>query len=182
MSECDFGPLEGLVGVWKGDKGLDIAPEPDGPEESPFYETLTIEKVGDVKNAGSQVLVALRYHQVVCRKDNHCVFHDQLGYWIWDAERKIIMQSLQIPRAVSLIAGGKVSQEGSKTIFLVNAKDGDADWGITQQPFMRDHAKTLEFSYEATLEGNHLSYREMTLVDIYGKKFEHVDSNQLTKS
>lgn len=182
MSECDYGPLEGLAGVWKGDKGLDIAPEPDGPEESPFYETITIVKVGDVDNAGSQVLTALRYHQVVSRKSNDTVFHDQTGYWIWDAERQLVMHSLQIPRAVSLIAGGKATQDGSKITFEVSAKDGDPDWGITQQPFMRDNAKTLSFDYQATLDGDSLNYREVTLVDIYGKKFEHIDRNQLTRS
>ena len=31
----DYGPLAGLIGTWKGDKGADIAPEPDGTEESP---------------------------------------------------------------------------------------------------------------------------------------------------
>ena len=42
MSEIvDYGPLSKLIGVWKGDKGMDIAPEPDGTEENPYYETIT---------------------------------------------------------------------------------------------------------------------------------------------
>ena len=41
--EVDYGPLAGLIGTWKGDKGLDVSPEPDGKEENPFYETIVFE-------------------------------------------------------------------------------------------------------------------------------------------
>ena len=34
--EINYGPLTGLIGQWKGDRGIDIAPEPDGTERSPF--------------------------------------------------------------------------------------------------------------------------------------------------
>jgi len=78
----DYGPLQTLIGVWKGDKGLDVAPEPNGSEDNPYHETITYEAVGDVKNAGSQCLVAIRYHQVVQRKSNGETFHDQIGYWM----------------------------------------------------------------------------------------------------
>ena len=29
----DYGPLAGLIGTWKGDKGMDVSPEPEGTEE-----------------------------------------------------------------------------------------------------------------------------------------------------
>ena len=35
-NDIDYGPLAGLIGVWKGDKGLDVAPEPDGTENNPY--------------------------------------------------------------------------------------------------------------------------------------------------
>ena len=81
----DYGPLRGLIGSWKGDKGLDVAPEPDGTEENPYWETLDFEAIGDVTNAESQTLTVLRYQQVVRRKSNDEIFHDQCGYWMWDA-------------------------------------------------------------------------------------------------
>ncbi len=32
-SKCiNYGPLRGLIGNWKGDNGIDIAPEPEGAE------------------------------------------------------------------------------------------------------------------------------------------------------
>ena len=69
----DYGPLELLIGTWAGDKGMDISPEPDGTEESPYYETLAFMPIRDVENAESQVLSILRYQQTVRRKSNHKV-------------------------------------------------------------------------------------------------------------
>ncbi len=68
MSESiavDYGPLAPLIGTWKGDKGMDVAPEPDGAEDSPYYETIIFEDIGVVTNAERQDLAVLRYHQVV---------------------------------------------------------------------------------------------------------------------
>ena len=66
----DYGPLTGLIGTWKGDKGMDISPEPGGTEENPYFETIAFEAAGDVKNAEEQTLAIVRYHQVVTRKSN----------------------------------------------------------------------------------------------------------------
>ena len=61
-SAIDYGPLQGLIGTWSGDQGLDISPEPDGIEENPYYETLAFEAAGDMTNAESQTLSIVRYH------------------------------------------------------------------------------------------------------------------------
>ena len=76
MSESDiiagisYGPLAALAGVWTGDKGIDISPEPDGQEDNPYYETISFEPIGTFNNAERQELAALRYHQLVSRKSN----------------------------------------------------------------------------------------------------------------
>ncbi len=75
-TDVDYGPLTALIGSWRGDKGMDVAPEPDGEENNPYHETLSFEAVGDVTNAESQRLAALRYHQVVRRNSNDKVFHN----------------------------------------------------------------------------------------------------------
>ena len=41
-----YGPLTGQIGTWNGDKGMDIAPEPDGTEHNPYYETITYTAIG----------------------------------------------------------------------------------------------------------------------------------------
>jgi len=181
-TDFDYGPLTGLIGTWKGDKGLDVAPEPDGVENNPYYETIIFEPVGDVTNAESQILMALHYRQVVRRKSTDKVFHDETGYWMWDSRSKTIMHSLTIPRAVCVLAGGKHSgakNEDNSVTLEVSANVNDAQWGIIQSPFMQDNARTTEFRHHITVGNGKLSYSETTIVDIYGKVFEHTDDNEL---
>jgi len=181
MSE-HLGPLAGLIGTWRGDKGLDVAPEKAGPDENPFHETISFEAVpSPVENAESQVLGCVRYVQLVQRKSNDERFHDQAGYWMWDAKTGVIMQSLTIPRAVCVLAGGNFRDEGAKRVFHVHASENDADWGIVQSPFMREQARTSGYSHELALEGDRLAYRQTTMVDIYGRSFEHTDENELVR-
>ncbi len=178
-----YGPLASLIGIWKGDKGMDISPEPEGQEENPFYEAITFEAIGNVNNAEKQNLAALHYHQVVSRKSNDEVFHNETGFWMWDAEQGVIMQALTIPRGVCLIAGGtfRESAQASQIVLEVRAGIEDADWGIVQSPFMRDNAKTLGFRHKISVIGDTLVYDETTVVDIYGKRFDHTDENTLTR-
>ncbi len=182
--QMDYGPLSQLIGVWKGDKGLDVAPEPDGTENNPYYETITFTAVGNVTNAESQLLAAVHYRQIVQRKSNHEVFHDETGYWMWDAEAGIIMHSLSIPRAVCVLAGG--TYRGEKTpagsiLLEVSAALDDKDWTIIQSPFMRDNARTTGFRHRIAVGNGKLSYAETTTLEIYGKVFEHTDQNELLR-
>jgi hypothetical protein len=103
----DYGPLAALVGTWRGDKGMDVAHDPAGREENPYFETITFTPIGDVTNANTQVLVGLRYHQSVRRKSTGLVFHDQTGYWMWEVATGTVIESLLIPRAVGVLAGGR---------------------------------------------------------------------------
>ncbi len=179
----DYGPLAGLIGTWQGNKGLDIAPEPDGTEKNAYYETLTFEAVGDVTNAEKQTLTVLHYRQVVTRKSTDKVFHDETGYWMWDAEAGVVMHSLTIPRAVAVLAGGDYDgpDNDNNVVLEVAAKLDDPDWQIIQSPFMRDNASTVEFRHHITLSGDSLTYAETTILDIYGKRFEHTDGNRLER-
>lgn len=175
----NYGPLAALVGNWAGDKGTDIAPEPDGVENNPYYETLMFEAIGDVTNAETQTLAVLRYHQVVMRKSDDQVFHNETGYWGWDAADNTVWHSLTIPRGVCVLAGGKAAP--GDTELNVRASDG-GEWGIVQSPFMAKNARTVSFSHTITVSGDTLVYRESTELDIYGNKsFDHTDENTLQR-
>ncbi len=178
-----YGPLASLVGIWTGDKGLDISPEPGGQEKNPFYETMTFEAIGDVNNAEKQNLAALRYHQVVSRKSNNEVFHNESGYWMWDAGQGVIMQALTIPRGTCLIAGGAFCETAQDSAIVLEVQAGvdDAYWGILQSPFMQHNAKTIKFLHKITVMGDTLAYDQTVVVDIYGKRFDHTDKNTLTR-
>jgi hypothetical protein len=178
----DYGPLACLVGTWTGGEGMDVAPEPDADEHNPYYETLIFEAAGDVTNAEQQTLAVVRYHQEVSRQSNDKVFHDQVGYWLWDAATGVVVQTLTIPRAVTLLAGGEARSEGDSTVLEVRAVDGDEQWGIVQSPFMQAQARTVEFRHRLVVTGDRLEYSETTVLDIYGKKaYEHTDGNTLQR-
>lgn len=160
---------------------MDVAPEPDGTEHNPYYETFLFEPIGTVTNAESQQLAALRYHQVVSRKSNDRVFHNETGYWMWDAEQGLIMQTLTIPRGVSLVAGGSHTETGDTMEIRVHAAASDANWPIVESPFMRDNATTVSFHRTIRVAGDLMSYEETTVLDIYGKRFDHTDQNTLNR-
>ena len=184
--EVDYGPLKSLIGVWTGDRGLDVAPESDGSEQNPFHEVITFEASGDVTNAESQQLAILRYHQVVRRNSNNEVFHNETGYWLWDVASLTVMQTLTIPRGVSLIAGGTYSGStgpaDGEVVLDVHAAADDPDWGIVQSPFMRENAKTRSFTHRISIDGDKMAYHETTMVEIYGGQFEHTDENVLHRA
>jgi len=182
--KIDYGPLTELIGIWEGDKGFDVAPDPDGIEKNSYYETITFTASGDVTNAESQVLAVIHYHQIVKRKSNDKVFHNETGFWMWDERAGIIMHSLTIPRGVCILAGGKYNdekEENGKIILKVSANLKNEDWQIIQSPFMQDNARTTEFRHRITVGNGRLSYSETTIVEIYEKVFEHTDKNELVR-
>lgn len=181
----DFGPLAVLPGIWKGEKGMDIAPEEDGSkEENPFSEEIVFEIVGDVTNAGKQTLGVVRYHQKVYHNKDGQQFHDQVGYWVWDPAACTVMFTLTIPRAVSLVAGGDFdmgSINDDAVSITVESEEG-GDWGVAQSPFMRDNAKTTGFKINLEVDGDKMSYSQTTFLDIYGRKFDHTDNSTLVRN
>lgn len=184
-SEIDYGPLKHLIGVWKGGLGVDIAPEPEGQENNPYFETITYTVMGGVTNAERQFLAAIHYRQIVQRESNSEVFHDQTGYWMWESQTNTVMHSFVIPRGVCVSAGGpytgKLDAKG-RVVLQLSAKIDDANWKIIQAPFMQENASTTAFNQEIVVGNGKLSYSQTTLVDIYGKNFEHTDRNELTSS
>jgi len=183
-NELDFGPLTPLIGVWKGEDGVDVAPEPDGREINPYFETITYAAVGAVRNAETQNLATLHYRRIVQRKSNGEVFHDETGYWMWDSAARIVMHSLVIPRAVCVLAGGGYAGEkdaDGRIVIDVAAKIDDDCWNIIQSPFMQKNASTTDFRQKIIVGNGELSYSEITLVDIYGTIFEHTERNDLVR-
>lgn len=176
-----FGPLAALIGEWTGDKGIDVAPEPDGEERSPYYETITIEPVGDATNAEEQTLSVLSYKQVVHRKSNGEVFHHQIGYWYFEKKTGEILYSLVIPRAVCVLARGKAAASPGRIHFTLSADAGHDHYGILESEFMAAKASTRSFAMDLSVAGNTLSYKMHTAVHIYGRDFAHTDENTLVR-
>jgi hypothetical protein len=177
MSGVNYGPLKALIGTWRGDKGVDVAPSPDGSEDISYFETITFEAIGDVTNARAQTLAVLRYHQVVRKQDNGEIFHDQCGYWGWDAATGVVTHSLLVPRGVGVVAEGSAKEtDGSVSIEVATGEHG-----IAESAFMREKASSTAFSQKISIAGDELSYSQTTMLEIYGKSFAHSEENRLKR-
>ena len=176
----NYGPLAGLIGEWQGNKGKDIAPEPDGTEVNEYFETIIFTEALDLANAEEQRVSALHYTLKVQRISNKKVIHQETGYWMWDQNSGEIMNSLTIPRGLALVAGGHVTGT-DKLVFDVKAAIDDPKWKLVQSPFLSQKALTKSISKQFVLEGDTLSYTQSILLDIYGREFEHTDQNRLQR-
>lgn len=182
IGEVNYGPLAALIGTWKGDEGLDIAPEPDDDEHNPFYETIVFTAAGDVTNAEQQTSAIVQYTQIVSRKSNDKVFHQQVGYWLWDEANSTLTETFTIPRAVAVVASGVLAAPEDLADELVFEVSTAASDSIAQPTFMLANAKTTGFSHVMTVKGDRLSYSQTTLLDIYGKtNYGHTDNNVLQR-
>lgn len=180
INGIDYGPLFPLLGKWIGTRGLDKAPDHEGePDRTQFIDELNFQVAGAAENAEEQELVAVRYHHVVRKQENGKIFHDQIGHWLYEPATGLVMHSLTIPRGVCLLAGGTVTEKAGSLEFEVSASADSQTFGIVQSPFMFEKAKTTSFSMTMTLDADRLSYRESTMLHIYGKEFDHVDKSEL---
>ncbi len=177
----DYGPLADLIGEWKGEDGVDVAPGPDAPEISPYYDTITYTPVGGVTNAKTQKLVAIHYQQVVQRKTNGNVFHHETGYWMWEPATETILHSLVIPRAVCVLAGENTPVRKTRRAALLS-KLQLRTMTISGRSLNRHSCATTRRQNPSARElpwetaGCHFRKRRWS---IYGEVFEHTDENQL---
>lgn len=181
INGMDFGPLAQLVGNWETMEGagVDVAPAKIGSEQgagslavSPFFETMTFEAVADAQNASDQYLVALYYKQEVFRKSDGSKFHDQRGYFIYDAKNQMVYNSFCIPRTTCVTAEGVAG----KTMTLMAPAQG-----IAEGSYMTGKASTTGFSMNIKIEENKLTYSQNTMLDIYGQPMSHTDSSTLIR-
>ncbi len=177
----ELGPLAPLAGIWEGDKGLDYAPSKQGPKETPFRERLTLEPVGPVDNR-KQILYGLKYTTTAWPLGENEAFHEEVGYWLWDAERELVMRSFIVPRGVLVNAGGKATATNRE--FEMSAEVGSEVFGVLSNPFLDEAFKTVRYHVKVSIHDNgSFSYHEDTQLKIAGqsKLFHHTDQNTLTR-
>jgi hypothetical protein len=177
-----LGPLAALAGVWEGQKGEDVSPSDDrGTERNQFRERMTFDPMGPVRNH-EQTLYGLRYATTVWRIGDADPFHEELGYWLWDAQAKQVLRCFIVPRGVSVIAGGTV--EPSAKSFSIAADVTSDTYGICSNQFLDKAFKTVRYELTVTvLEGDRFRYEEDTQLQISGQAelFHHSDQNTLSR-
>ena len=178
---ANLGPLAGLAGIWTSDRGLDVSPKADGPERQAYIERYELQPI-DAQTNGPQLLYGLRYHTRVVRPDKVEAFHDQVGYWLWEPARELVMLTLSIPRGQAALAIGHAAA-GAKS-FRLEAQRGTALNGIVSNPFLEHAFQTKSYSIAVTLNADGTwSYEQDSVLIIPGQKepFHHTDRNTLRK-
>ncbi|MFZ1081574.1 MAG: heme-binding beta-barrel domain-containing protein [Candidatus Kryptoniota bacterium] len=177
-----LGPLCLLAGTWEGSDGDDAAPSDDrGTEKNKYRERMILEPTGLTQNH-EQTLNGLRYHTTAWRIGESEPFHDEVGYWLWEAKAKQVMKCILIPRGVSVIAGGTVEPDARR--FKLTARQNCSTFGICSNPFLDDEFQTVGFELEMIFHDDEsFSYDQTTKIQIKGQKvpFDHRDRNRLKR-
>ncbi|MCW2282609.1 hypothetical protein M2323_000370 [Rhodoblastus acidophilus] len=175
----NLGPLSGMAGVWRAFGGEDIAPKADGPDKSIFSERFELQPI-DPQSNGPQLFYGLRYHQQVLKRGENGLFHDQIGYWLWEPATDTVIMTLSIPRGQTAMAIGKAKPD-AKT-FQLTARRGETVNGVCSNPFLEHAFRTEEFRIDITKhDDGSWSYDQTTFLKVLGQDalFEHRDHNRL---
>jgi hypothetical protein len=174
---ANLGPLARMAGLWEGEKGHDIKPTQDGAASQSYVETIELVPIDPQMN-GPQLLYGLRYHTQITKPGEVEMYHDQVGYWLWEPATGHIFHSLTIPRGQVALAKGK-AKSGADT-FSVKAKEED----IVSAPFLAENFRTTGFKMTVMIhDEDHWSYDQTTKLKIKGVKkgFDHRDRNSLRR-
>ena len=179
----NLGPLAPLAGVWEGDKGDDIAPDDDrtSVQNNKYRERIVLEPIGEVNNH-EQSLYGLRYSTLVWRLGADETFHEEVGYWLWDATNKQVIRSFIVPRGYTVMAGGTAEVDAKK--YSMVAELGSETYGICSNKWMANEFKTVLFELNIEVhDDDSWSYDEDSVMEIKGQAepFHHRDKNTLKR-
>jgi hypothetical protein len=178
---ANLGPLTGMAGIWEGLRGLDVNPKPEGPRKQAYLEHIELQPIDPQAN-GPQLFYGLRYHTHIVRPGDVETYHDQVGYWLWEAATQTVIHTLAIPRAQVALAAGKAAPDAKS--FEVIAKRGSTEYGICSTSFLEYAFNTIEFRIKVTVNSDGTwSYEEDTVLMVRGRPdpFHHIDRNTLTR-
>lgn len=176
-----LGPLRRMAGVWEGVRGMDVKPKADGARNQAYIERISLQPIDPVTN-GPQLLYGLRYHTHITKPDQVKTYHEQVGYWLWEAATGTVIHTLTIPRGMVAMAAGQTTPDANA--FALQATEGLDTWGICSVPFLQHAFRTVAFHINVVFHDDGTwSYEEDTVLKILGKDelFHHTDKNLLRK-
>jgi hypothetical protein len=177
----EWGPLEGLIGDWQGEGGLDTAfsHSRDAVHGTPYLEKVSFKPFGPVDN-GRQALYGLDYKTAMWRDDEANPFHTEVGYWLWDAATGEVLRGFVVPRGITVLAGGTATAD-AKT-FTLAARPGDPQYAIGENKYLAENASTLSYDVTITINPDDTwSYAETTMLRMkeMPEPFAHTDHNTM---
>lgn len=177
----NLGPLTGLAGIWEGIRGVDVKPKAEGPKQQAYVERIELQPI-DPQTNGPQLFYGLRYHTHITKPDQVKMYHDQVGYWLWEPANGNVIHTLTIPRGMITMASGKASASDKQ--FELHAREDDRCAGISSNPFLDYAFRTVEFRIQVSIHDDGTwSYEQDTVMKIKNQEalFHHVDNNTLHK-
>ncbi len=178
---ANLGPLRRLAGIWEGQRGHDVNPKADGPEQKNYYERIEMQPIDPQAN-GPQLFYGLRYHVHILASDEDSTFHDQTGYWLWEPATGLVLQTVAIPRGQVALAAGHAAPD-ARTLLL-SAVRGSTEYGIASTAFLEWAFRTDSYALEVTFhDDGRWSYVADTMLKVRGRDepFRHRDRNTLVK-
>jgi hypothetical protein len=178
-----LGPLAALAGVWEGEMmgARDVHPTATGPGTDAYLERYELQPI-DPQTNGPQLLYGLRYHTHITRPGSVEMFHDQVGYWLWEPATGTIFLTIAIPRGQVAMACGKAAADART--FTLAAERGSTTTGIVSNPFLDSAFTTKQYAITVTIhEDGTWSYEQTTTLQIHGQDapFAHTDRNTLKR-
>jgi hypothetical protein len=177
----NLGPLAPMAGVWEGTRGVDLHPEVDGPLEEPYFERYDLQLI-DPQTNGPQLFYGLRYHVHITRPTELKMFHDQVGYWLWEPATQTVIQTLTIPRGQIAMSAGRAAPDAKR--FELTSEFGAPNFANLSNPFLDYAYRTTSFRIAVTINDDGTwSYEQDTVLRIAGRAepFHHTDKNTLKK-
>ena len=178
---ANLGPLARLAGIWEGRKGVDINPKADGPEQRDYLERIEMQPIDPQAN-GPQLFYGLRYHVHINTAEEDITFHDQVGYWLWEKETGLVLQTLAIPRGQIVMAAGHAAPDAKR--LIVEARRGETEYGICSTSFLEQAFRTDSYRLQVDFhDDGSWSYVSDTMLMVRGRDepFQHRDRNRLVK-
>ena len=188
---ANLGPLRGLAGIWTSDTGADVhpvgpgsgvtGPVVDGDEHNVFVERYELVPI-DPQTNGPQLFYGLRYHTHIVKPGEVEMFHDQVGYWLWEPAARTVLHTIAIPRGQVVLAAGGAEPDASE--FEVSASLGSGVYGILSNPFLDRAFRTESFRLRVKVnQDDTWSYEEHTRMRLPDRDapVDHVDRNTLRR-
>lgn len=191
IDTLDIGPLRQFLGVWEGNKGIDISPGLPNHKltdtETNYKEQWIFKPIYPATENHDQKLRqvvhdtnAWRGTPSTASKNAGEPFHAQRGFWVWDPSTGMLLNSFAVPRGIVVNAGGIV--EPNSTEFELVAEAGSETYGVCQNPFLIDNFKVVRYTLKVKLnKDGSLKYFQNTELKINGRPgtFDHTDENTL---
>ncbi|MGH3733706.1 MAG: heme-binding beta-barrel domain-containing protein [Acidimicrobiales bacterium] len=176
----DLGPLEPLVGEWEGDVGVDHSyhNKEDETADTGYFERAWFRPIPIVEN-GAQSLYGLNYQMTAWRHGEEAMdpFHDEVGYFLWEAATRQVLRCFAVPRGIAILAGGS-AEPGDKTLTFT-AKPGSPNYGLVQNKYLAERATCGTFKSTFTFnEDGTFSYTSDLLLKLSAiGEIHHTDTN-----